>query len=81
MVDLVASGGIDFGFQPVSQIFLDPRIEYVGPLPAPHQHYTHYVASLVATSKNAESYKELVTFLSSPAATTIWRSKGTLLSQ
>jgi molybdate transport system substrate-binding protein len=76
LVDLVAAGGVDFGFQPVSQIFLDPRIEYVGPLPAPHQHYTQYVASLVSTSKNAEPYKELVAFLSSPAAATIWRSKG-----
>src|SRR5215212_3860859 len=52
LVDLVAAGGIDFGFQPVSQIFLDPRIEYVGPLPAPHQHSTRYVASLVSTSNN-----------------------------
>jgi molybdate transport system substrate-binding protein len=76
LVDLVAGGGIDFGFQPITQIFLDSRIEYVVPLPTPYQHYTQYVASVVATSKNAQSYKELVAFLSSPAATTIWRSKG-----
>ena len=76
LVDLVAAGGVDFGFQPVSQIFLDPRIEYVGPIPAPYQHYTQYVASLIATSKNAEAYKELVAFLSSPAATIVWKSKG-----
>jgi len=76
LVDLVASGGVDFGFQPVAQIFLDPRIEYVGPIPAPYQHYTDYVASLVATSKQSEPYKALLTFLDSPAAAQAWRSKG-----
>jgi molybdate transport system substrate-binding protein len=76
LVDLVAGGGADFGFQPIAQIFLDPRIEYVGPIPAPYQHYTNYVASLVATSKQPEAYKALLTFLDSPAAAKAWRSKG-----
>jgi molybdate transport system substrate-binding protein len=76
LVDLVAGGGVDFGFQPVSQIYLDPRIEFVAPIPAPYQHYTQYVASLVATSKNPEGYKDLIAFLSSPAATIIWKSRG-----
>jgi molybdate transport system substrate-binding protein len=76
LVDLVAGGGADFGFQPVAQIFLDPRIEYVGPIPAPYQHYTNYVASLVATSQQADAYKALLTFLDSPEAANIWRSKG-----
>jgi molybdate transport system substrate-binding protein len=76
LVDLVAGGGIDFGFQPTPQIFLDPRIEYVGPLPAPYQQYTNYVASLVATSKQQDAYKALLTFLDSPAAAKVFRSKG-----
>ena len=76
LVDLVAGGGADFGFQPIPQIFLDPRIEYVGPIPAPYQHYTNYVASLIATSKQGEAYKALLTFLDSPAAAKAWRSKG-----
>lgn len=76
LIDLVAGGGIDFGFQPVAQIFLDPRIEYVGPIPAPYQQYTNYVASLVATSKQPDAYKALLTFLDSPEAAKAWRSKG-----
>ena len=76
LVDLVAGGGVDFGFQPVAQIFLDPRIEYVGPIPTPYQHYTNYVASLVASSKQPEAYKALLTFLDTPEATASWRSKG-----
>ena len=76
LVDLVAGGGIDFGFQPIPQIFLDPRIEYVGPLPAPHQQYTNYVASLVGTSKQPDAYKALLTFLDTLAAAKVFRSQG-----
>jgi molybdate transport system substrate-binding protein len=76
LIDFVANGGVDFGFQPITQIFLDPRVEYVGPLPALYQQYTDYVASLVATSKHPEAYKALMTFLSSPEAVKVWRSKG-----
>ena len=76
LIDLVAGGGVDFGFQPIPQIFLDPRIEYVGPLPAPYQQYTNYVASLVGTSKQPEAYKALLTFLDTPAAAKVFRSQG-----
>ena len=76
LIDLVASGGVDFGFQPIPQIFLDPRIEYVGPLPAPYQQYTNYVASQVGTSKQPEAYKALLTFLDTPAAAKVFRSQG-----
>lgn len=76
LVDLVARGGVDFGFQPISQIFLDPRIEYVGPIPAPFQQYTDYVASLVAGSGQREPYDALMTYLASPPAAAVWRSKG-----
>jgi molybdate transport system substrate-binding protein len=76
LVDLVARGGVDFGFQPITQIFLDPRIEYVGPLPPEFQQYTDYVASLVATSPHADVYRSLLTFLSSPAAVEVWKAKG-----
>ncbi len=76
LVDLVAGGGVDFGFQPIPQIFLDPRIEFVGPLPAPYQRYTNYVASLVETSKQPEAYKALLTFLGTPAAAKVFRSQG-----
>lgn len=76
LVDLVAAGSVDFAFQPVSQIFLDRRIDYAGPIPAPYQHYTNYVASLVAGSSNGEAFKALVAFLSSPESAAVLRSKG-----
>lgn len=76
LVDLVAAGGVDIAFQPVAQIFLDPRIEYAGPIPAPHQRYTNYVASLVSASRQAEAYEALLRFLATPASADMWRSMG-----
>lgn len=76
LVDLVAAGGVDFAFQPTAQIFLDPRIEYAGPLPKPHQRYTDYVASLVQTSGQGAAYTALLAFLSSEEAAAVWRAMG-----
>jgi molybdate transport system substrate-binding protein len=76
LLDLVASGGVDFGFNPIPEILSDPRLDLVGPLPAPLQKYTQYVASLVATSQQQDAFKAFVSFLASPAATTALRAKG-----
>jgi molybdate transport system substrate-binding protein len=76
LIDLVAAGGVDFGFQPISQIFLDPRVEYAGPIPAPYQRYTDYVSSLVATSREREAYDALMAYLVTAEAAKVWRSQG-----
>ncbi|HEY6256589.1 MAG TPA: molybdate ABC transporter substrate-binding protein [Xanthobacteraceae bacterium] len=76
LLDLVAAGGVDFGFNPISEILSDPRLDLVGPLPAGVQKYTLYVASLVATSQQQDAFKALVAFLSSPAAVAVLQAKG-----
>jgi molybdate transport system substrate-binding protein len=76
LLDLVAGGGVDFGFNPISEILLDPRVELVGPLPEAIQRYTRYLASLVATSRQADAFRALTAYLSSPEATAILKSKG-----
>jgi molybdate transport system substrate-binding protein len=76
LLDLVAGGGAEFGFNPISEILPDPRLELVGPLPAPIQKYTRYVASLVATSQQQNAFKALMTFLFSPAAVAVMKTKG-----
>jgi molybdate transport system substrate-binding protein len=76
LLDLVAGGGIDFGFNPIPEILSDPRVELVGPLPAEIQKYTLYAAGLVEGSRQQEAFKALVTFLSSPAATAVMKAKG-----
>jgi molybdate transport system substrate-binding protein len=76
LLDLVAGGGVDFGFNPISEILPDPRVELVGPLPAPIQKYTRYVASLVDGSRQQDAFKALVAFLSSPEAAAVLKIKG-----
>ena len=50
-------------------------VELVG-LPAEVQSYTEYAAVLLTTGKEMEAGKALITFLSSPAAKSILKSKG-----
>jgi molybdate transport system substrate-binding protein len=76
LLDLVAGGGVDFGFNPISEILLDSRVELVGPLPEEIQRYTRYAASLVATSRQADAFKALIVFLSSSEATAVLKTKG-----
>jgi molybdate transport system substrate-binding protein len=76
LLDLVAGGGVDFGFNPIPEIVTDPRVELVGPLPAPIQKYTSYVASLVAGSRHEDAFKALIAFLSSAEAKAVLQAKG-----
>ena len=76
LLDLVAGGGIDFGFNPIPEILSDPRVEPVGPLPAEIQRYTRYTAALTTGSSQADAYKALLAFLSTPAATAVMKTRG-----
>jgi molybdate transport system substrate-binding protein len=76
LLDLVAGGGVDFGFNPISEILPDPRVELVGPLPGPIQKYTRYVASLVEGSQQPDAFKALIAFLTSPEAAAVLHAKG-----
>jgi molybdate transport system substrate-binding protein len=76
LLDLVAGGGVDLGFNPIAEILSDPRVELVGPLPAPVQKYTSYVASLVAGSQHEDAFKALIAFLASPEAAAVLQAKG-----
>jgi molybdate transport system substrate-binding protein len=76
LADLVASGAVDFGLNQITEVLADPRLELVGPLPKEIQSYTRYVANPLARSQQHDASKALVTFLTSPAATTVMKSKG-----
>jgi molybdate transport system substrate-binding protein len=76
LLDLIAGGGADFGFNPIAEIFPDPRVEYVGPVPGPLQRYTRYVAALVATSQQPQAFKTFIAFLASPDAVAVMKAKG-----
>ncbi len=76
LLDLVAGGGAEFGFNQITEILPDPRLELVGPLPPQIQNYTKYVASIVKTSKHQDAGKALIAYLASPAAAAVMKSKG-----
>src|SRR5262249_25421359 len=76
LADFVAGGGADFGLTQITEILADPRLELAGPLPGPIQHYTHYAATLVATSAHQDIGRALIAFLAAPAAAALMRTKG-----
>ena len=76
LLDLIATGGAEFGFGPISEILPDPRLEVVGPLPPQLQNYTKYIANVVTASKHADADKALIAYLASAPATAVFKSKG-----
>jgi molybdate transport system substrate-binding protein len=76
LADFVVAGGADFGLTQITEIFADPRLELAGPLPASMQYYTHYAASLVATSAQHEAGRALIMFLAAPESAAVMRRKG-----
>ena len=76
LADLVAGGGADFALNQITEILQDPRLELVGPLPAPIQNYTRYVASLVATSRQQDIGNTLIAFLKLPESSAVMKTKG-----
>ncbi len=76
LANFVAEGGVDFGLNQITEIRADPRLELVGPLPAPLQKYTNYTAGVVAAGGNPDAGKELIAFLASPAASGIMQGNG-----
>jgi molybdate transport system substrate-binding protein len=72
----VAGGEVDIGFNQISEILAQPSVELLGPLPAAIQNYTLFAAGIGAGSKEALAAKALVSYLSSPAAQEVLKSKG-----
>jgi molybdate transport system substrate-binding protein len=76
LADFVVGGGADFGLTQITEVLADPRLELVGPLPGPMQYYTHYAASLVASSERHDIGNALIAFLASPTAAAVMQTKG-----
>ena len=73
---MIARGEVEIGFQQVSELAHFPGIEYVAPLPADIQHMTVFSSGMPAGAKSADAARAWITFLTSPAAATVFRSKG-----
>jgi molybdate transport system substrate-binding protein len=73
---IVASGEAEIGFQQVSELVHIKGIDYVGPLPADVQKITVFSAGIQVGAQHADAAKELLAFLTAPAATPLYRKHG-----
>jgi len=73
---LIASGEVEIGFQQVSELAHYPGIDYVGPLPAELQNVTVFSSGMQIGAKSVDAANAWITFLTSPAAAAVFRSKS-----
>jgi molybdate transport system substrate-binding protein len=74
--ETVVKGDADIGFDQMSNIVINPKIESLGPLPPALQNYTNYAGGLAATGKERDGSKAFIVFLTSLPAQTVMKSKG-----
>ncbi len=73
---IIASGEVEIGFQQVSELAHFPGIDYVGPLPADIQNVTVFSSGMQVGAKSVDAARAWITFLRSPAAAAVFRSKS-----
>ncbi len=73
---IIASGEVELGFQQVSELIHSPGIDYVGPLPAAIQQVTVFSAGIHSGAKQPAAARDLVKFLTSPAAAPVIKKHG-----
>jgi len=72
----VAQGQSEIEIIPLSEIPLVDGVQILGPLPGNLQNYLRFQASVSANAKDPASAKKAIQFLSSPAASPTFKSKG-----
>jgi molybdate transport system substrate-binding protein len=73
---LLAKGEVEIGFQQVSELAHYPGIDYVGPLPSDVQMVTTFSSGIQIGAKAADAARAWVSFLTSPAAATVFKNKS-----
>jgi molybdate transport system substrate-binding protein len=73
---IIASGEVEIGFQQVSELAHYPGIDYIGPLPADIQNVTVFSSGMQIGAKSVDAAKAWITFLTSPAAAAVFKSKS-----
>ena len=74
--ELVAKGEIELGVVVITQIVTTAGVELAGPLPAEIQFYTTFTAGVSANSKAPEAARDLIRFLTGPAALPVIKAQG-----
>jgi len=73
---LVARGEAELGFQQKSELLPVAGIDYIGPLPAEIQNITVFSVGLHSKAPQAAAAKQLVAFLTAPAAKPVIEKAG-----
>lgn len=76
VVEPVARGEVELGFQQITEILPVQGATLVGPLPAPLQKVTTYVATPSSQARDTAATKDFIAFLGSPSAQQVFRQKG-----
>lgn len=74
--DLVVSGDAEIGIHQISAIVREPKVTLVGPLPAPIQNFTTYVAGLGSAANDAAAAEAFIALLAGPVAAAVLGPKG-----
>jgi molybdate transport system substrate-binding protein len=74
--ELVAKGEVELGMVVITQILTTKGVELAGPLPSEIQSYVDFDAAVAANSKAPGAAKQLIEFLSRPAAIAVIRKQG-----
>jgi molybdate transport system substrate-binding protein len=74
--ELLARGDADIGFQQVSELIHFPGITFIGPIPAAIQQVTVFSGGIHAKAKEGTAAKELMQFLTAPAALPALKKAG-----
>jgi molybdate transport system substrate-binding protein len=74
--NIVASGEAEIGFQQVSELAHFEGVDFVGPLPADIQEVTVFSAGLQVGTKEAETAKAWLKFLTAPEHAAAFTSRG-----
>jgi molybdate transport system substrate-binding protein len=72
----VGRGEAEVGLQQVSEVLTVPGVDFVGTIPADVQYVTTYAAAVVTGSKEVETSRRLVAFLSAPEAGAAIKKSG-----
>ena len=67
---------VEVGIQQLPELMAVPGIDIIGPLPPDIQSMTVFSAGLSTAAKNPDGAKALIKFLTTPAASAVFKSKG-----
>jgi len=75
-MELLAKGDVDYGLTYISEIITEPGVEVVGPLPRDISPPTALIGFVSTQAQDREAARELLNYLSSPEAASVYRERG-----